>query len=73
MTRHWRNSLRIYNILSKIETSYSLGFSRDNLIKILKQHNIVLKNLARYIKPLKDTGVLFAYTNRQQMFYQLRY
>lgn len=57
ISRHWRNSLRIYNILSKIETSYSKGFSRDNLLKILKEYNIVLQNLAR-IKPLKDTGVL---------------
>ena len=73
LTRNWRNSLRIFNILSKIETSYSIGFSRDNLIKILEQHNITLKNLARYIKPLKDTGVLFTYKNGQQMFYQLRY
>ncbi|MFX0173757.1 MAG: hypothetical protein ACFE9L_17890 [Candidatus Hodarchaeota archaeon] len=73
MTRHWRNSLRIYNILSKNKTSYSTGISRDNLIEILKRHNIILKNLARYIKPLKDTGVLFTYTHGRQMFYQLRH
>ena len=73
MTRHWKNSLRIYKILSKIETSYSKGISRDNLIKTLKHNNIILKNLTRYIKPLKDMGVLFTYRNGQQMFYQLRY
>jgi predicted transcriptional regulator len=72
MTRHWKNSLRIYTILSKIKTSYSTGISRDNLKKILKENNIVLKNLARYIKPLKDTEVLFTYRNKQQMCYQLR-
>ncbi|MFW9905809.1 MAG: hypothetical protein ACFFFH_15865 [Candidatus Thorarchaeota archaeon] len=72
MTRHWKNSLKIYTILSRIKTSYTTGISRSNLIKILKKNNIVLKNLARYIKPLKDTEVLFTYRNQQHSFYQLR-
>ncbi|MFX0123744.1 MAG: hypothetical protein ACFFAE_08910 [Candidatus Hodarchaeota archaeon] len=72
MTRNWKNSLKIYTKLSRIKTSYTTGISRSNLIKILKKNNIVLKNLARYIKPLKDTEVLFTYKNKQHSFYQLR-
>lgn len=72
MTRHWRNSLRIYDILANIEISYS-ELGRDSLMNILKKHKIILKNFARYIKPLKDTGVLFIYKEGRQNFYQLRY
>lgn len=72
MTRHWKTSLRIYNIMSNLESSYS-GIKRQSLVKELKKYNIPIKNLPRYIKPLKDTGVLFTYKNGREGFYQLRF
>ena len=56
LTRNWRTSLKLYNLLLSKREKFNEGFSEKNLMDILKRNEISSENkttLHKIVKPLK--------------------